>query len=187
MSAYVVDKVHIDLLITAALKCGRSPFTFSNGAGPSERLDFTNADEVGAMLWQANVDSVNYRYDEPETVEEDYKFSELRGPIDPVTVIKAIECYDYQSCETPMWRDSMANAFCEALTSRMHGLLPGYDDAPWGVGDSNVLLKVGTKETDERERYRSALERLHAMASGTRKTLRCEDVKAHVKRALRGE
>lgn len=89
MSAYVVDQVHIDLLVNAGLR-GPSDRTVSPGNAwrdlswydlPSadlrslpwsethhhlRRLDFTTADAVGAMLWTENMASVAYRYNDAE-------------------------------------------------------------------------------------------------------------------------
>jgi hypothetical protein len=53
--------------------------------------------------------------------------------------LKAISCYEYQSCEHPGWRKSEAHAFCEALRDMAIGCLPGYDDAPWEINDAQVF------------------------------------------------
>jgi len=50
-----------------------------------------------------------------------------------VELIKALHCYEYQSCEHPGWRTSQAHSFCRALERRLIGELPGYDDAPWAI------------------------------------------------------
>lgn len=51
----------------------------------------------------------------------------------PVAVLKAIDCFEYQSCEHPEWEGSEARAFCEALRDDMIGRLPGYSEADWEV------------------------------------------------------
>ena len=179
MSAYVVDKAHIDALVRAGLvlparqvQGGRLRWfwpeitqadreaTYQAGAawGPrsaqlaeERRRELTpsaGADRVGAMLWSENVRSVCFRYDEPEDADElpgpvgfgvldvaGYRF----GPgvflpdVDPVAVLKAIDGYEYQSCEHPGWEASEAHAFCEALRRAAIGCLPGYAEASWEV------------------------------------------------------
>ena len=51
----------------------------------------------------------------------------------PVAVLKAISCYEYQSCEHPGWHTSEARQFCSVLRDHMISMLPGYDDAQWEI------------------------------------------------------
>lgn len=149
MSAYIVDRGHIRFLVAAAWELeaarhsGRMSYYHGN---PSKRYEVNEQtlDETGLMLWQECLTSVAYRYpNEPE--------AELPGPVDdgprfgythpltlprqinPVDVLSAIRCYEYQSCEHPGWEESRAKAFCDALTSLAIACLPGYDKAPWGA------------------------------------------------------
>jgi hypothetical protein len=52
---------------------------------------------------------------------------------DVVVLIKAIHCYEYQSCEHDEWEKSKAADYCTALESMLVHELPGYDAAPWGI------------------------------------------------------
>jgi hypothetical protein len=98
------------------------------------------------MLWAENRRSVNHRYAEQEW-EEPYVFTELRHhSIDPVMVLKAVACYEYQSCETPGWEKSEAHAFCQSLKERCIRRLPGFDDAPWEIGDPDIFAATGVKK-----------------------------------------
>jgi len=169
MSAYVVDKTHVDVLVTAGLSGPRSygPLSWMWPAltpederdayqagepwGPraielaqERRRELTDdtAGRVGAMLWAENRRSVNHRYAEDEW-EEPYTFRRLPGQVDPVLVLKAINCYEYQSCEHPEWMRSEAHEFCQVLRDKMVRQLPGYDDAPgWDVSDPQVFVKL---------------------------------------------
>lgn len=155
MSAFVVDKPHIDAMIRRALAMpqGHGPLSWY-AKDPRKlhheelqkeyrQLTHDNADAVGQMLVDECVKSVSYRY-------QDDKVTNLPGPCDaywlipykyehpfrhrtptPVEALKLINCYEYQSCEHPEWEDSEAYLFCESLKSSMIGMLPGYDDAPW--------------------------------------------------------
>ena len=168
MSAFVTEKAHIDALLTTALKgpggeTGRQWHRWAGGTlswsvkdasqtfGYSiRRLELGNADEIGEMLTNAMVASVTYRYPDDE--------NELPGPINAwymlpyryqqgqrltiVQAIKAIQCYEYQSCEHPGWRTSEAKEFCSALMSRLIVDLPGYEDAAWDISDAGLVAAV---------------------------------------------
>ena len=159
MSAWIVSKEHIDALVSAALVVAqenRSSFRWADADGNhSHELTYTDterATQVGKMLWAENLASINARYvdtiDHPEncpgpndfegvsTVDK-YRFT--RTPrIPPVAILKAISCYEYQSCEHDEWKTSQALQFCESLTGSMIGLLPGYDEAPWGLDSDDI-------------------------------------------------
>jgi len=164
MSAFEVSDTHIDALLSAglfydpgnpvrwfrrALTPEEKAGTYEVGAvsGPealrlvkelTETLTLHTSGRVGAMLRLENRRSVNHRYAETED-EAPYVFTKLGGVPNPVVVLKAIDCYEYQSCEHPDWRWAEAFAFCEALRRRMIGQLPGYDQAPWEIVDKYVF------------------------------------------------
>lgn len=150
MSAFVVDKVHIDALVDAAMsRSGRSwPLSWYWAKAPMQRfdLDYSNADAVGSMLWAENVRSVQRRY--PDTIDSGeypgpadfatveiltYRFECLAPHLSPVEALKALACYEYQSCEHDGWADSQARAFCDALRHDLINRLPGYAEAQWSV------------------------------------------------------
>lgn len=155
MSAYIVDRHHIDFLVRSAVKVewlDRSPFRFWHD-GDMIEVGRQNATDFGRMLWAENVKSVAYRYPR-DTV------SELPGPrpFDANTVrnymwrendrlmgwsciaaLKAIDGYEYQSCEHPEWEGSLAQGFCQALRKRLIGHLPGYDECPWEITSDSII------------------------------------------------
>lgn len=161
MSAWIVDKAHIDYLVSAGFIGGVAnplewfdaepgPEAFREGEpwGPGWRehleehgrkLTRETAGRVGAMLWAENVASVNHRYAETE-LEDPYLFA--RVMVEGWAALKALECYEYQSCEHPGWRTSEARAFCDALRARLIDHLeaqePRYTDAPWGFTADTV-------------------------------------------------
>jgi len=104
-------------------------------------------DRIGRMLWGENLKSVQARYpddasgDRPGPIGltdddiESYTHGlfYMRRPLPAVAVLKAINCYEYQSCEHGGWPRSEAKYFCDALKERMIRRLPGYDDAEWEV------------------------------------------------------
>lgn len=140
MSAYIVDKAHIDALVQAGLLAARrdrSP-SFRWGAWPDPdnytqwELNDGNANEIGARLWLENAASVAARY--PNDAEGEwpgpagltlaeigaYEFEPLAEPLTFAELIDAISGYEYQSCEHRGWRapDNYARAFTSALRDR---------------------------------------------------------------------
>jgi len=98
---------------------------------------------VANMLWQENIKSVMYRYDDcsydnlPGQTHESYVLDEkdLRmawDSLDPVQVLKACNFYSYQSCEHPEWESSEAKAFIDALKREAVTVIPGYEECEWG-------------------------------------------------------
>jgi hypothetical protein len=138
MSAYMVSPTHIDALLTAGLTWVRyGPLRWLDTAeeppadayeageawGPGmirwfnahrQELTRETAGRVGAMLLAENRRSVDHRYAEEEW-EEPYVFNPLRGKPDPLVVLCALRCLEYQSSEHPEWPKSEASKFCEAL------------------------------------------------------------------------
>ncbi len=144
MSAYMVDRHHIRYLIEAAKSKGMSPYGFQwrHGGkthGIIEEVPLAN------MLWQENLKSVMARYpdstkdDLPGPIGETYEFTEDNFPtlrwakFDPAQVVKACDCYAYQSCEHDEWEASEAKAFVDALRVHAARAMPGYDKAEWGA------------------------------------------------------
>lgn len=135
MSAYVVDKTHIDALVTAGLQLpdhGRLRWYWPQPPLGTPRaalqhfhheLRSSDADRVGQVLFDTNATSVAYLYDEAaETLT--YRFDALPGTVDPVIVLDALRGYEYQASEHPGWRTSEAHAFCEALRHEAIRSLP---------------------------------------------------------------
>jgi len=171
MSSFIVDRCHIDALLTAGLTHTPSypgdamtpvswfdaPLTEYDGsewyATHHKSLTRETADETGRMLWWENLRSVGYRYPDGElpgpvglTAEEvhGYRFAPLHGYPEPVAVLSLLAGYEYQACEHPDWRASEARRFCDALRDRTIRRLPGYDDAPWTADGRDVFLRVAT-------------------------------------------
>ncbi|MGW4527793.1 hypothetical protein [Amycolatopsis sp. NPDC004378] len=142
MSAWIVASGHIDVLVHALAQY--------EVVAPD--LGAEGFRELGQKLWQENHTSVNYRYDE-NTPTPRYQLRTTEATLDPVVVLKALRCFDYQSCEHPGWTDSDANKLMEALHAaildrhpdlgeRVNGpfgqthrytTLPAWDSAPWGI------------------------------------------------------
>lgn len=107
-------------------------------------------DELGRALWLANLDSLNARYSQPDQIAEDRQalfeilsFRHALVELPAAHVVKACDCYDYQSCEVPDWGAAWANTACSAIREAAISELT--KDAPWGIDDPpGGPLKAGT-------------------------------------------
>jgi hypothetical protein len=175
MSAYIVDKAHIDALVTVAVlgpvtepsaynttgwtgprAAGWDGITWSQvprrvaealQGAPRRKAEFDTGDEVGQVLVDANVASIEYRY--PDTIGHT---ENCPGPCEPYWVepyawkggrrltalqaLAAINGFEYQACERPDWEDSEAYRLLESLKASLVHFIPGYRaaaDAAWAI------------------------------------------------------
>ena len=125
MSAWIVSKHHIDVLVDGAVRLGV--------IYPEDRLI------VGRMLTNANKKSIRTRYgydDEGAARVKTYRYSPSGHPISDVALYKQVGCYDYQTCEFDGYEKSEAYKFVHKMQDALAPigyLSPGYDEAPWGV------------------------------------------------------
>lgn len=143
MSAWIVERGHIDVLVAA-------------GVG-YQVIPVTDAVGTGARLWRENHESVNFRYREDESTPAYGPAPHPTERLHPVAVLKALDCYDYQSCEHDGWASSAAAEFTTLLRlavftaepalakmirdahyadgqkqTNAYTAHPVYDQAPWG-------------------------------------------------------
>lgn len=161
MSAYTVTENHIIYLVAAALsrRINRGPhgrFSWVQVRYPGDVthriIDAGEMETVAAFaseLWQENVRSVNYRYpNDPAPVElftitpHDIDDMLHAWEFDPVQVLKAIDCLEYQSCEHPEWETSSACSFLNRLRRESIAALRGYSDAAWGAPETYTQMRA---------------------------------------------
>lgn len=151
MSAFVVGKDHIDFLVTSIVECPRrhphgpllSIYVPDEAAPYGYRVEYANdRTGLGRLLLAENVASVTARYPDMPASERrlyrdminSYSYERVREldrfPHPVAAVVKAWECYEYQSCEHDGWRESIARRWMEAAIRRWIDTLPGMDDAP---------------------------------------------------------
>jgi hypothetical protein len=168
MSAWIVSKKHIDLMVAAITRGTR------DGVVKPRRK---NADRLGQMLVDECVRSVSYRYPR-----DDARKGELPGPSDryylrPYTfedpmylptaaeTAKAVDCYRYQSCEHPGWEESAACRLTGRIGEQIVAKVPAarrmreagrhwetvwpeYEAAPWGFGWESIALAFAVADPD---------------------------------------
>lgn len=136
MSAFVVSHDHIDALLTWAVD---HKVTYWNKLdGVHVEITKWNATEIGQVLLAENERSVEHRYpsgDLPGTEGETFDAYTFRrfdepGILTPVSMFKALACFDYQACETDDYEGSLAWRIINAIRSNVVYALPGWDDSP---------------------------------------------------------
>lgn len=136
MSAWLVSKDHIDLLVTAAINCGAlEQREISHLAGAPAFIRDFSADQVGKALWDANQRSLTARYGDRATrTLPAYRWAavtEAAALAAPV-VLKACNCFDYQACEVDRYPDTWAAVWIDRLREKQICRVAGYEAAPWG-------------------------------------------------------
>lgn len=161
MSAYMVDRNHVQYLVQSAFdisvhnRANRIADTFrychdDDGIATHRALrtgDWDEATRIGQMLWDENRRSIEARYadtrggDEvfrqnaPGPVGETYHFeyTPTNYAFDPLQVICSCQCYEYQACEHREWETSEAHTFIRALIEYAIGAIDGINDRKWGA------------------------------------------------------
>lgn len=136
MSAFVVSKQDIDILVTAYLAL--------------HQPNIIDPNRLGRELWRENVLSVAYLYGMPERHCEEH--AGYMGAIrayahEPIfakraAVAKVARCWDYQSCEHPLYEASRAKKIVDLLMATFPDSAPGYEDMPWGISGEADLAKA---------------------------------------------
>ena len=156
MSAFVVNRTHIDALVLAGVQFG-----LLTDAAPKALAS------LGTTLWAENRQSVDHTHPMVSDVRLYWAPARTGTVLDAVAVVRAVDGYVYQSREHPGWADSMAAAYCAQLRGaalaaapveaqrraaarggRLHGLF-AYDNAPWSVRD---VADVTTEAAARRRR-----------------------------------
>lgn len=159
MSAYLCNPTHVGALAAYLFKLPNREHhirrILETGGEEGDAPPLLDA-QLAAVLADANVRSVAYRYPDvvagerpgPVGIETDGDY--LLACIDaagrlldaysprprardfrPVEILKAADCYEYQCCEDPGWKDSTARRLIDLLRACAIQDLPGYDAAPW--------------------------------------------------------
>lgn len=129
MSAFIVSGEHIAAIVGSQAAHDRWHSTFS----VSDLLT------AAGILAAENARSVNTRYahhnqpEDPPNVTGKRIQHYIKNPLTPVQLLKAIQCLDYQSCETDDWNTTRAFNLLQTYQSRAIAALPGYEQAKWGL------------------------------------------------------
>jgi hypothetical protein len=136
MSAFMVSKTHIDVVVTLAERAGLLSFLDAPEWPGNGRM---TPDQLGRALWAANAASVAARYPDDPVMAPDqaeiaaYTWRQVAAG--PMAALKAIHCLRHQcssiSVFSQTWQDLTLRTIERAAIER----LPGYREAPWSIED----------------------------------------------------
>lgn len=157
MSAFVLAREHIAFLVNAAFRRRQGEtlyYHWDGGGHQCQPGDSDAAVRIAQVLWAENVASVAHRYSGDarsklpgmvRDAEAGFEYGrhewDHREP-NWVQVLKACDCYAYQSCEHPGWDGSEARAIIEAIRSMAIHALPGYYEAAWEITDTTPAVEA---------------------------------------------
>ena len=133
MSAFVCSDAHIKTLAVFAAR------------GDRYTRKWDQVQEFADVLYRQNVRSVDHRYNDktgltlhpgPRVTPQEAMFFAIP---DPVVILKLANCYSYQACETEDYDSTEAAKIIASVTQAAIRLLPGYNEAPWGISDLSDL------------------------------------------------
>lgn len=163
MSAWVVTRAHIDVLVRLAItgpadgepvgvrrdfpiqvqdENGRWRKVARDGVLMGE--DLIEPLEIGEVLLSENRESVAHLYREPVGEHEPYEYTDPMFAPTCAEAAKALACLAYQSSEHPGWGESFARRIVLRLQDAVLGVLPGAEDAPWAWSSVQVAKRRRT-------------------------------------------
>jgi len=142
MSAYILDDVNFDVIIKSYVTIRPIQLGWNIWI-KKEKLDLfhdTDRTYVGQILKIQNIASVDYRYkantemqDYLQKLDKKYIYNNRVNAVSPVALLKLLDCYDYQACETSDYKTTKACTIINQIREYTISRLPGYDEAAWGL------------------------------------------------------
>jgi len=134
MSAYLLDDKEISAIINWG--CDSDTTYFWNGSHIKLRQ---YPEETAQVLLDENYKSINYRYKEAD---KPHKINFERNHVSHIfndgEIAKAVNCYEYQACETHEWHNSQAKTICRGIKDTIIRRLPGYEAGFWGIDHNKI-------------------------------------------------
>ena len=154
MSCFIVSDYHVSALVAWAIR---------QGADAALNLD-ASPDAVAHELASANRAAYSERYQGRDPCDPFGGLDRSAGAeLQPVAIVKACDCLDYQASDWSSWEGSDANRHLAAIRRAAVALakwpagastnsraLPGYDAAPWHLDEPDAAA--------ERDRRLAALD-----------------------------
>lgn len=134
MSAFLVSSESIGMIASYAFNNDLLKY----GCCYERQINFNTLEKTAEVLARKNIDSVNERYGNEDTSQEDREYIarsvlsagklNLRA-VAPEDMAKTLNCYSYQSCEQDDFYDSDAFKIVTACRENLLRNLPGYENA----------------------------------------------------------
>lgn len=121
MSAFLVSETHLNVIVSYFVGLGRDDGLWFGLKGEYAYLTRENAPDVAQALYDENIRSVNHRYNEQSS---DYLFSftyirDAKYIYKVGEIAKALDCLEYQSCETDDYHNTDAWAIVCAMRKHL--------------------------------------------------------------------
>lgn len=132
MSAFELNPAHFAAIVSAWIRLGSHWTLDGRRLRTDDAADWQRA---MAALWTANVASVSHRYNEPlphPGFAPTYK-DRAAPRVDGAALLKALDCYEYQSGELPAYEGSDVQRAVEGIRRATIRRLAGYDGAAWAL------------------------------------------------------
>lgn len=143
MSAYLCNSEHIAALAVFAVKQGSVLSEYRKDADPVK-----TARNVAQEMMRQNIASITHRYPNhnlPDSADvaivaevgdlaERYYFAP--NVLSPLEIVKMAQCYEYQSCETGNWKNTLQKRQSDWIIGEAIRKIAGYDAAPWNYDGS---------------------------------------------------
>ncbi len=128
MSAFILGNEHISTIVNYAM-VHKLRF-YKTSEDPASLM---STEEIGQYLVDENRRSVNKRY-RANAVPSVFTFIQPVGLAPAIQILKAISCYDYQSCENEDYTLSRAWRICNIISKTALKNIQGYNEAKWSLG-----------------------------------------------------
>ena len=133
MSCYVVSEETISAIVLGFERYHVHYYADNYNPSSSWLIDLDEErQQIGQSLLEMNYLSVNIRYNE-NTPTPRFNFKEVE--VNPGIIHGCIRCYNYQTCEIPMWETTDLYDSLKTLDSEMFEAMirkAGYE-VPWGI------------------------------------------------------
>ncbi len=129
MSSFVLDQDHISGMLRAVHYDRDGAYVYFDG----EAYYIKQGDDLsvpGQILMDENYRQVNGRYDFLEEKAPRFSVVPVKH-LEPVEIIRLINCWRYQSCDLDNYKETHAWAIATGLRDAAIDALPGYDAADW--------------------------------------------------------
>ena len=138
MSAFMCSPAHFDALADYASR-NRVDVDVSHDA------KYLDTKKVGAILRDENARSVEARYADCKSsnamgTKNVYTFRPVDKHLTDAGALAALQCYEYQSCESDDWTETLAFAVCQAIQA--NAIRQITKDEKWALAEDDVRVNV---------------------------------------------
>lgn len=137
MSAYIMNGEEIDTIVSYFIHTRHT--IHGEGAwlkigDKYDNLKYDNAAEVAKILMDENVRSVNSRYTEQQSNHYEFEYDPTAHKRPVGNIIGALDCLEYQSCESDDWHTTNAwDIICGLRKHLLKTIAEKEDTYTWGI------------------------------------------------------